>query len=152
MQSKNDYIQKKKMNHVAHRANSILQKPSPIQESIDPGSSIWACIDSGSPFEHVLTQVWTSAFCILFYKWFYIIASSNDVIASKFLLIWKVLIKGFHLRYYTIWFLQFQNLTSGYTIFDPSANHQGYLQSPLKTNQLSGRPSATVTPSLKLIQ
>jgi hypothetical protein len=90
-----------------------------------------------------LTQVWTSAFCILFYKWFYIIASSNDVIASNFLLTWKVFIKGFHLRYYTIWFLQFQNLTSGYTIFDPGANHQGHSQSALKTNQLSGRRSAT---------
>jgi hypothetical protein len=140
------------MNHVAHRANSILQKPSPIQACIDPGSSIRACIDSGPPFQHVLTHVWTSAFCILFYKWFYVIASSNDVIASTLLLIWKVLIKVFHLRYYTIWFLQFQNLTSGYTIFDRGANHQGHSRSPLKTNQLSGRPSATFTPSLKLIQ
>jgi hypothetical protein len=134
-----------KMNHVAHRANSILQKPSPIQACIDPGSSIRACIDSGPPFEHVLTQVRTS----LFYKWFYAIASSNDVIALTFLLIRKVLIKNSHLRYYTVWFLQFQNLTN---IFYPSANHQGHSRSPLKTNQLHGRPSATFTPSLKLIQ
>jgi hypothetical protein len=35
------------------------------------------------------------------------------------LLIWKALIKGFHLRYNTMWFLQFQNLTLGYTIFWP---------------------------------
>jgi hypothetical protein len=139
------------MNHIAHRANSILHKPSPIQACIDPGSSIRACIDSGLPFEHVLTR-WTSAFCILFYKWFYVIASSNDVIASKMLLIWKVLIKGFHLRYYTMWFLQFQNLTSGNTIFDPGANHQGNSRSPLKTNQLSGRPSATFTPSVDPIK
>jgi hypothetical protein len=115
-----------------------------------------------SPFGHALTRVPHSSmywlrceqvhFCILFYKCFYVIASSNDVIASKYLLIWKVLIKGFQLRYYTIWFLQFQNLTSGYIIFDPGANHQGHSRSPLKTNQLSGRPSATFTPSLKLIQ
>jgi hypothetical protein len=46
-----------KMNHVAHRVNSILQKPTSIQACIDPGSSIRACIDSGTPFKHVLTQV-----------------------------------------------------------------------------------------------
>jgi phage terminase large subunit-like protein len=56
------------------------------------------------------------------------------------------------LRYYKIWFLQFQNLTLGYTIFDPDANHEGHSQLPLKTNQLSGRLCATFTPSLKLIQ
>jgi hypothetical protein len=39
--------QKLKMNHVTHRANSILQNPSPIR----------ACIDSGPrpPFGHALT-------------------------------------------------------------------------------------------------
>jgi hypothetical protein len=75
-----------------------LLKPSTIQACIGPGSSIRACINSGPSFEHVLTQVWRSTFCILFNKWFYVIASSNDVLASKLLLIWKVLIKGFHLR------------------------------------------------------
>jgi hypothetical protein len=112
--------------------NSILQKPSSIQACIDSGSSIRACIDSSPPLEHVLTQVWTSTFSIVFYKWVYVMASSNDVIASKYLLIWKLLIKRFHLRYYTIWFLQFQNLNLGYTIFDPSANHEDHGRSPLK--------------------
>jgi hypothetical protein len=92
------------------------KSPPPIQACIYPSSSIREWIDSGPPFEHVLTQVWTSAFCILFYNWFYVIASSNDVISSKVLLIWKAIVKGFHLRYYTICFLQFQNLTSG-TLF-----------------------------------
>jgi hypothetical protein len=56
------------------------------------------------------------------------------------------------LRYYTIWVLQFQNLTLGYTIFYPGANHQGHSRSPFKTNQLCGRPNATFTPSLKMIK
>ena len=30
--------------------------------------------------------------------------SRNDVITSNFLLIWKALIKTFHMRYYTIWY------------------------------------------------
>jgi hypothetical protein len=33
---------------------------------------------------------------------FDVVTSPNDVITSKFLLIWKALIKTFHLRYYTI--------------------------------------------------
>jgi hypothetical protein len=39
----------------------------------------------------------------------------------------------------------------GYTIFDPDANHEGQSLSAFKTNQLSGRPHATFTPTLKLI-
>jgi hypothetical protein len=38
------------------------------------------------------------------------------------------------LRCYTIWFLQFQNLTFGYKNFHPAANHEGHSESPLKTN------------------
>jgi hypothetical protein len=56
------------------------------------------------------------------------------------------------LRYYTIWFLQFQNFTSKYTIFDPNTTYEGHLQSVLKTNQLRGRLCATFPPSLKFIQ
>jgi hypothetical protein len=109
------------MNHVTHRASSILKKPSPIRECIDPVSPIWACIDSGHPFEHVLTQGWTSAFCILFYKWFYITASSNDLIASKSRsFIWDTT------RYGSF---NFKILTLGYTIFDPGANHEGHWRS-----------------------
>jgi hypothetical protein len=48
--------------------------------------------------------------------------------------------------------MQIQNLTSGYTIFYPGANHEDHSRSPLKTTQLSGKPSATFTPSLKLRQ
>jgi hypothetical protein len=51
--------------------------------------------------------------------------SQNDVITSNFLLIWKVLITNFHMRYNTIWFLPFKNLTLGYTNFDPITNHEG---------------------------
>jgi hypothetical protein len=47
------------------------------------------------------------------------------------------------MTYYTIWFLQFQNLIFGYTIFYPSANHEGQGWSALKTTQLSGRACAT---------
>jgi hypothetical protein len=48
--------------------------------------------------------------------------------------------------------LEFHNLTAGYTIFDPGANHQGHSRSPFKTIQLSCRPSATSISSLKLMQ
>jgi hypothetical protein len=48
---------------------------------------------------------------------FFVMTSLDDVITSKFYLIWKVLIKDFHMRYYTIWFHCFQNLTLGWTIF-----------------------------------
>jgi hypothetical protein len=78
--------------------------------------------------------------------------SLNDVITSNVLLIWKALIKTFHLRYYTIWFLQFQNLTAGYTIFDPSTNYEGHQQSVLKINKLRDRLCATFTPNLKFIK
>jgi hypothetical protein len=40
---------------------------------------------------------------------FYVMTSPNDVITSTYLLICKALIKTFHMRYYTIWFLPFQN-------------------------------------------
>jgi hypothetical protein len=66
---------------------------------------------------------------------------------------WKVMItykkkpkEGFHMRYYTIWFLRFENFTSGYTIFDLGAYHEGHSRSTPKTNQLSARPYATSTP------
>jgi hypothetical protein len=80
------------------------------------------------------------------------VTSLNDVITSKCLLIWKALIKGFYMRYYTVWFLRIQNLTLVCTIFDKSTNHEGQGRSALKTNQLSGRACATFTPSLKLIR
>jgi hypothetical protein len=35
---------------------------------------------------------------------FYVITSPNDIITSNFLLIWKALIKTFHMRYYTLWY------------------------------------------------
>ena len=35
---------------------------------------------------------------------FYVMTSLNDVITSNFLLIWKALIKTFHMRYNTIWY------------------------------------------------
>jgi hypothetical protein len=35
---------------------------------------------------------------------FYIMTSPNDVMTSKFLLIWKALIKTFHMMYNTIWY------------------------------------------------
>jgi hypothetical protein len=73
-----------KMNHVAQRANSILQKPSPhldihwlrfpIRACIDSHPCIRAYMDSGSKQMHFASSR----------KWFYVVASSNDVIASKF--------------------------------------------------------------------
>ena len=44
---------------------------------------------------------------------FYVITSPNDVITSKMLHLWKVLIKPFDMRYYTIWFVENKNLTFG---------------------------------------
>jgi hypothetical protein len=42
---------------------------------------------------------------------FYVMTSPNDVIAPKVNLIWKALIKDFQMRYYTIWYHRYQNLT-----------------------------------------
>ena len=44
---------------------------------------------------------------------FYVITSPNDVITSKVLHHWKALIEPFHMRYYSIWFVQNKNLTFG---------------------------------------
>jgi hypothetical protein len=41
----------------------------------------------------------------------YVMTSPNNVITSRFYLVWKALIKCFHFRYCTIWFHRFQNLT-----------------------------------------
>jgi hypothetical protein len=74
----------KQMNHVAQRANNILQKPSPhsgmhwlrfpIRACIDSHPCIWAYMVSGGKQVRFISSK----------KWFYVIASSNDVIASKF--------------------------------------------------------------------
>jgi hypothetical protein len=124
------------MNHVAHRANSILQKPSSNSEMHWLrlphscmhwlGSPILACIDSGVN-KCILYSVLQMILHHCVFKW----RHSVKILP----VIWKALIKGFHLRYNTIWFLQFQNLSLGYTMFDPGANHEGQRQSALKTNQ-----------------
>jgi hypothetical protein len=53
------------MNHVAQRANSILQKLSPIQAHIDCDPPIQACIDLGGEQVHFLKMI--SLYCVI--KW-----------------------------------------------------------------------------------
>jgi hypothetical protein len=42
---------------------------------------------------------------------FYVMTSPNDVITSIFLLIWKALIKTFHMMYNTIWYLMVPSIS-----------------------------------------
>jgi hypothetical protein len=88
------------MNHVAHRANSVSQKPSPHSGMHWCRFPIRACIDSHPRIRAYIDSGGKQVQFVSFRNWFHVIASSNDVIASKFVLIWKALIKGFHLRYY----------------------------------------------------
>ena len=55
---------------------------------------------------------------------FDVMTSPNDVITSNFLLIWKALIKAFHMRYNTIWYcmvLAISKFDLGASKFRPAA-------------------------------
>ena len=55
---------------------------------------------------------------------FYVMTSPNDVITSKFLLIWKALIKTFHMMYNTIWYRMVPSISKfdlGVSKFRPAA-------------------------------
>jgi hypothetical protein len=107
------------------------------KRTMSPISRTVSC-KSPPPFGHALARRHNR--CILHLKkgLFYVIMSSNDVIASKILVIWNALIKCFHMKYYKIWFFRFQNLTLEYTIFYPGINHEGEDRSAPKTNRWSG--------------
>jgi hypothetical protein len=117
----NNYIQinwaKKKKNHVAQRANSILQKPSPHSGMHWLRFSIWACIDSGPRiWSYIDLHCEQVHFVLLFFL---------QMISRHCVIKWRHSVKiltdleSAHQGYYTIWFLRFQNLTLRYTVFDP---------------------------------
>jgi hypothetical protein len=117
-------------------------------------------VDSRSPFGHALTQVpvfghaltqgvnrrilflvkLISRHCVI--KWRHSFKILTDHKCAHHELSFEVL----HNKVPT-----FQNLTFGYTIFHPGANHEGHWWLTLKIIQLRGRPCATFTPSMKLI-
>jgi hypothetical protein len=68
------------MNHVAQRANSILQKPSPHSGMHWLRFTIRACIDSHSCIPAYMDSEGKQVRFVAIGKWFYVIASSNDVI------------------------------------------------------------------------
>jgi hypothetical protein len=92
---------------------------------------LWLC-----PYHLVwwlLTPWWSYMLTMMFLRWkkkklqkfsFYVMPSPNDVITSKFLLICKALIKTFHMRYYTIWYLMVPSISKfdiGVSKFRPAA-------------------------------
>jgi hypothetical protein len=92
-------------------------------------------------------KVWIFMYNSVFTLW-----RLNDVITSTFfLLIWKALIKGFHIWYGTVCYRRFQNLNWDKQFSTCSKNHEGHGRSAPKINPLSGRPYATLTTSLELI-
>jgi hypothetical protein len=144
MLSKNDYIKKqKKMNHAPQRANSILQKPY-LHSDMH-----WFRSPLSGMYMYWLT-LWTGAFCFFLQMisrhWVFKCSHSINILtdlesAHQWL--------SFEVLHNMV--LSLQNLTLGYIIFDPVDSHESLARLALKTNQLSGRPCATFTPSLKLI-
>jgi hypothetical protein len=81
----------------------------------------------------LLTPWYSYMLAMMFLRWkikklkkfsFYVITSPNDVITSKFLLIWNALIKTFHMMYNTIWYRMvpsFSKFDLGVSKFRPAA-------------------------------
>ena len=70
---------------------------------------------------------------------FYVMTSPNDVITSKFLLIWKALIKTFDTRYYTIWY----RMVSSISKFDLGVSKVRPAARPMKVN--ADRPQKLIS-------
>ena len=81
----------------------------------------------------LLTPWYSYMLTMMFLKWkikklkkfsFYVMTSPNDVITSNFLLIWKALIKTFHMMYNKIWYHMVPSISKfdlGVSKFRPAA-------------------------------